>query len=168
LNASPRPIADYTEALVMSLEEEISGEVYFERLATFFSGRERLALLMLAAVEAATAEAMRPLALRRKLKISDFAKLRDTGLAEADRRLDLSWAQLVEEMASTFPAFVEEFECMERLAPADDREVIQILVAHEVAAVAFAKLEANGDPESLRPLEGFLARHRREPAQSGF
>ena len=168
MNAAPRPIADYTQALVMSLEEEISGEVYFARLATFFSGRERQALLMLAAVEAATAEAMRPLAVRRNLQVSNFAKLQAAGLAEADSRRNLSWAQLIAEMVSTFPAYVEEFECIERLAPADDRHVIQILIAHEVAAVSFAKLEANGDPDSLRPLEEFLARHRREPAQSGF
>ncbi len=151
----------------MSLEEEISGEVYFARLAEFFSGRERQALTMLAAVEAATAEAMRPLALRNRLPIADFAKLRTAGLAEADSRRGLSWAQLIEEMAETFPAFIEEFEQIERLAPADDRDVIQILVAHEVAAVAFAKLEAAGDPGSLRPLEAFLERHGPQPVQSG-
>lgn len=145
----------------MSLEEEISGEVYFARLAEFFSGRRKQALLMLAEIEAVTAEAIRPLAKSHRLQIAAPDKLHATGLAEADGRRGLSWGALIDEMATTFPAYVEEFEAIERLAPAEDGKAIKILVDHEVAAVSFATLEAQADPASLRPLEEFLSRHRR-------
>jgi len=160
VTSSGRTFSDYGEALVMSLEEEISGEVYFARLAEFFCGRERQALLMLASVEAVTAEAIRPLLGRYGLGMADPEKLQAAGLAEADRRQGRTWTQLIEEMATTFPAFVDEFECIERLAPPEDKEFMRILVEHEVAAVSFAKLEARSDPVSLRPLEEFLGRHR--------
>lgn len=160
MTAVARTFPDYRAALLMSLEEEISGEAFFARLATFHAGRASLALTMLAEVEAATAGAIRPLAERHGLAVAADAGLRSSGEAEADRRRGMSWRELVAEMATTYPVFVQEFEAIEGLAPKDDRKALRILVAHEVAAVRFAEMEMLNDPASLVPLQEFLAAAR--------
>jgi hypothetical protein len=60
-------------------------------------------------------------------------------------------------MATTYPVFVQEFDAIMRLAPEEDRATLEILVAHEVAAVRFAEMESRSDPASMAPLEEFLA-----------
>jgi hypothetical protein len=157
MTAVARTFPDYRAALLMSLEEEISGEAFFARLSSFHGGRASRALLMLAEVEAATASAIRPLAERHGLAVGDDATLRASGQAEADGRREMSWRELVEEMATTYPVFVQEFDAIMRLAPEEDRATLEILVAHEVAAVRFAEMESRSDPASMAPLEEFLA-----------
>ena len=154
-----RVFSDYEAALVVSYEEEISGEAYFARLAEFYSGRQSRALLLLAQIEKCTALAIRPLLDRHRLVAADPAKLRAIGRAEAETHIGDTWQTLVAGMVSKFPDFVEEFEQIERLAPVKDRELIGILKEHELAAIEFARTEAAGAPNSLTPLEAFLADH---------
>lgn len=151
-----REFSDYRTALILSYDEEISGEAYFERLATFFAGRSSQALLLLARIERVTAAAIRPLLDRHGFVATDHSRLRADGLAEANRKSGVSWQELVEGMAVDFPAFVEEFEQVERLAPASDRELIRVLTDHEVAGIEFARREVTADPRSLDPLKDFL------------
>lgn len=155
----PRQFAGYDCGLLLSYEEEISGIGYFAALAGFHQGRPRRALLLMSAIERATAAAIRPLLQRRGLRPAAADQLEASGRHQADHQRGLPWPQLVAEMADNYPAFVEEFRQIERLAPAEDRTAMGILIDHEVAAVAFAQREAAGDPRSLAPLEQFLAAH---------
>jgi hypothetical protein len=155
----PRTFTDYRAALVMAVQEEIAGEAYFARLSEIHSGRASEALRLLAAVEATTAAAVRPLVERNDLQLADAAALRTAGRAEAERDGAAAWPEFVRGMVENYPAFTAEFEQMVALAPAEDRALCAVLVDHEVAAVDFARLEAAGDPESFAPLKAFLARH---------
>jgi dimethylamine/trimethylamine dehydrogenase len=154
-----RVFSDYQAALVVSYEEEISGEAFFARLAEFYSGRQCRALLLLAEIERYTASAIRPLMDRHRLVAAEPAELRAIGREEAETHIGDTWQTLVAGMASKFPDFVEEFEQIERLAPAGDKARIGILKEHELAAIEFARKEAKGAPNSLVPLEAFLASH---------
>jgi dimethylamine/trimethylamine dehydrogenase len=151
-----RLFSDYGTALALCYEEEISGEAYFVRLAEFFTGRQRQALLFLADMERRTAASIRPLVDRHGLAVADPAKLRMSGQRDAERKSGTSWETLVTEMADEFAVFVEEFKHLERLAPVSDGDCIGMLTRHEVAALEFANREAAGLAESLGPLEEFL------------
>ena len=154
-----RVFSDYEAALLLSYEEEISGEAYFARLAELYSGRQSQALLLLAKIERCTAFTIRPLMDRHRLVAADPVELRAVGRAEAETHIGDTWQTLVAGMVSKFPDFVEEFEQIERLAPAEDSELIGVLKAHEIAAIEFVRKEAKGAPNSLAPLEAFLAGH---------
>ena len=159
MTLTARLFEDYNAALLLFAEEEISGEAYFARLASFHSGRQSHALLLLARMESVVASAARTLLVRHGLATADASALRGAGQAEADAKAGTPWRDLVAEMTADFPAFVEEFEQVERLAPADERAVVRIFTKHEVAALEFARLEAGGNVDSLAPLERFLAEH---------
>ena len=157
MGQAARVFSDYPATLVLFGEEEISGEAYFARMADFYPGRQRRALLLLAEIERRTVSVMRPLLERHGLAVADTVALAAAGRAEAERRSGASWRQLVADMASGFPVFVEEFRQIEQLAPAADLSVVRLLTQHEVAAVEFAVLEVRGDADSHCPLEAFLA-----------
>jgi len=157
MGQAARVFSDFPATLVLFYEEEISGEAYFARMADFYPGRERRALLLLAEIERRTASAMRPLLERHGLAVADTVALAAAGRAEAEQRSSASWQKLVADMVSGFPVFVAEFEQLEQLAPASDRSVVRVLTRHEVAAVEFAVLEYAGNVDSLCPLEEFLA-----------
>jgi len=60
-------------------------------------------------------------------------------------------------MCRSFPAYIDEFEALEALAPAADRAALQRLTEHEHAAIAFLRRERAGDPASTEPLHAYLA-----------
>ena len=63
-------------------------------------------------------------------------------------------------MALLDPA-IERFERLLAIAPEEDREVVQILVDHELALKRFAERELAGDPEtSLDPVRAVIERAR--------
>ncbi|MEZ5925376.1 MAG: hypothetical protein R3D57_13430 [Hyphomicrobiaceae bacterium] len=153
----PRTFPDYLSALRVGYEEEISGEAYFARLASFHHGRAKAALSLLAEVERATETVVRPLIQRHRLATKSADALRREGRSEADHRRDMSWPALLEDMVTNFPVFVTELEAVEHLVPPADRPQLRLLTAHEVAAVRFATRETAGDPDSFKPLEDYLA-----------
>ncbi len=159
MTRTARLFDDYSAALLLFAEEEIAGEAYFARLASFHSGRQSRALLLLARMESVVGAAARPLLAGYRLATADATALRSAGQTEADAKAGMPWRDLVSEMTADFPAFIEEFEQVERLAPADERAVVRVFRKHEVAALEFAKLEAGGNADSLAPLERFLAEH---------
>ena len=52
--------------------------------------------------------------------------------------------------------YVEMFEALERMAPADDRPALEVLTRHEVVAIDFAERELAGDADSVAPLRAYL------------
>jgi len=156
---SARLFPDYSSALMTCYEEEISGEGYFAGLADQFSGRPRQALLMMASVEHVTAAALRPLIISHGLRTADEAGLFASGRAEARRQQGITWESLTAGMAEDYPVYLEEFDQLSRLAPPADLRTVSIALYHEQVLIDFARSEAAGDPESLKPIVQFLARH---------
>ncbi len=54
------------------------------------------------------------------------------------------------------PAYLDEFEALERLAPDDDMPALKLLTHHEVVAIDFADKEIAGDPDSLASIREYL------------
>lgn len=156
---SARVFADYHTALLISYEEEVSGEGYFAGLATHFSGRPRDALQLIARMERVTATALQGLVARHAIAASDRAALLAQGEAEAARQQGLTWGDLTRAMAEDYPAFMKEFDQLQELAPMSDHAPIAIALQHERALIDFARREVAGDSRSLEPILLFLARH---------
>lgn len=153
-----RAFGSFVEGFRMAYEEEISGETYFARLAEFQTGRARQALELMAAMEVATARAIEPVLARNGIAIASLEQLRRDGRAEADLLASVSATELFTTMRDTYDAYVTEFEETLARAPDADKPAMQILIDHEVALIDFARAELQGDADSLRPLQDYLAR----------
>ncbi len=151
--------AAYLETLLDYYEEEVMGEAYFYGLADHIGGaaeREKLALL--AAVERRAADVVRPLLEKHGLVPRGESVLKALGEADVERHRHYSWMELMAYMAGRYPAYLDDFEALERLAPEDDMPVLKLLTHHEVVAIDFADKEIAGDPDSLASIREYLDR----------
>ncbi len=154
-----RASAVYLKTLLEYYEEEVMGETYFHGLAGHIGGAaERGKLVLLAEVERRVAGVVRPLLDRHGLSPRDAAVLETLGAAHVERHRRYSWMEFMAHMVARYPAYVAEFEALERLAPEDDLPVLKLLTHHEVVAIEFANREIAGDPDSLAPLREYLDR----------
>ena len=149
--------ADYLETLLRYYEEEVMGAAYFDGLARYFGGAaERAKLAQLAEVERRAAEVVRPLLEKHGLVPRDESVLKPLGEADVERHRRYSWAELMAYMATRYPAYLEEFEALERMAPEADLPALKLLTYHEVVAIDFANKEIAGDPDSLASIRQYL------------
>lgn len=146
----------YLETLLRAYEEEVEGEAWYRALAQRMTQpRHKEKMLLLAAVERATAEAMRPLIDRYGLTPAPREALVATGQAQAARGAQ-DWGTLLDQMTESFPGYVDDFKEIEAMGPAEDQPYLVLMTAHEIAAIDFLHLEAKGDPDSTAPLLDFL------------
>ncbi len=151
--------AVYLKTLLEYYEEEVMGVAYFHGLAEHIGGAaERAKLVLLAEVERRAAEVVRPLLDRHGLVPRDESVLKALGAAHVETHRGYSWTEFVAYMAARYPAYLDEFEALERLAPEDDLPALKVLTDHEVVAIEFANKEIAGDPDSLAPLREYLDR----------
>ena len=149
----------YLETLLRYYEEEVMGEAYFYGLADHIGGLvEREKLKLLAEVERRAAEVVQPLLQKHGLVPRDESLLKALGQADVERHRHYSWRELMAYMAGRYPAYLDEFEALERLAPEDDMPALKRLTQHEVAAIDFANKEVAGDPDSLASIREYLDR----------
>ncbi len=151
--------AVHLETLLQYYEDEVMGEAYFYGLADHIGGaveREKFALL--AEVERRAADVVRPLLEKHGLVPRDESVLKVLGEAHVERHRHYSWMELMAYMAGRYPAYLDEFEALERLAPEDDRPALKLLTYHEVVAIDFANKEIAGDPDSLASIREYLDR----------
>ncbi len=147
----------YLETLLLYYEEEVMGEAYFSELSRHFDeagAAEKLQLL--ADVERHAAQAVEPLVRRHKLKPRDARELADLGAADVRGHCKLSWQQFVTYMVERYPAYIDDFEGLERMAPSEDLPALKFLTEHEHAAIDFANRELDGRPNSIAPLLAYL------------
>ncbi|MEL7014274.1 MAG: hypothetical protein AAFO72_13490, partial [Pseudomonadota bacterium] len=63
----------------------------------------------------------------------------------------------IDGMTKTFPGYIDDFERLEAMAPAEDRALLNFLTEHEVAAIKFLELEKSDPTSSAAPLHEYLA-----------
>ena len=133
------------------------GEAYFYGLADHIGGaveREKFALL--AEVERRAADVVRPLIEKHGLIPRHESVLKALGEAHVERHRHYSWMEMMAYMVARYPAYLDEFEALERLAPKDDIPALKLLTHHEVLAIDFAKKEIALDPDSTASLREYL------------
>jgi len=148
----------YLETLKLYYEEEVEGEAYFFRMAERFDDPDHSAKMrLLGEVETYAAAAVKPLLDKYKLTPRPVTELSTSGQAQADAK-PANWGLLLEEMRITSPGYIDDFEALEAMAPAEDVAPLKTLTAHEIAAIAFLEREAKGDQNSTEPLLRYLKR----------
>ncbi len=138
--------AVYLETLLKYYEDEVMGEAYFYGLADRVGG----------AVERRAADVVRPLLEKHGLVPRDESVLKALGEADVERHRHYGWMELMGYMAGRYPAYLDEFEALERLEPENDKPALKLLTHHEVVAIDFANKEIAGDPDSLASIREYL------------
>ena len=156
-----RTFGSFAEGLRVSFEEEISGEAFFTELAEYQSPANRRILLIFADMERITYTAIRHLLSKHRIDVSDDMELRRNGISEAKKISRSEWASIVASMIEDYPQYIEEFRSLRVLAPAADRDAVDILIEHEQAMLDFAILNAQGASDGTEPLVQFVTRYSR-------
>lgn len=148
---------EYLRLLLLYFEEEIMGEAYFLALAEANgTPDQRAKLVLLARVERHAADMVVPLLRVHGLRPRADAELRSLGEVGAARDRNLGWTAFIDDMATRYPRFIDEFVALERLAPGEDLPALKRLTHHEVVTIEFAERERSGDPDSTLPLRAYL------------
>lgn len=109
-----------------------------------------------AEVERRAADVVLPLLKKHGLMPRDKSVLKALGEVHVERHRHFSWMEMMEYMVGRYPAYLDEFEALERLAPEDDITALKLLTHHEVVAIDFAKKEIALDPDSMASLQEYL------------
>lgn len=146
----------YLETLQLYYEEEIEGEAYFDAIAERLTDPdEREKMHLMARVEAVAAASVAPLLRKHGLTPRPAAELQASGRASA-AEVTKDYATLIAEWRRSFPAYMDDFERLEAMAPPEDLPALRVLTAHEVAAIAYLDLEDEGQPDSAAPMRRYI------------
>ena len=156
--AQPRTASKiYLKTLLQYYEEEASAVAYFNGLAEHIDGgAARAKLRLLAEVERRAADAVLPLLEKYGLVPRDDAVLESLGESHVEQHQHHSWTQFVAYMIARYPAYIDDFEGLESLAPEEDLPALKLLTHHEVLTIEFAHKERAGDPDSAARLREYL------------
>ncbi|QGX97015.1 hypothetical protein EI983_01480 [Roseovarius faecimaris] len=150
------PTKEYLDTLTRYYEEEVEGEAYFYAIAERLSDpEERRKMEMVAEVETYAAAAVEPL-----LQKYDLAPASREALAASGRKMAADspgdFLHFLRKWQVEFPGYIDEFEALEAMAPAEDVPVLKILTDHEHAAIAFIEAELKGEANSTAPMQHYL------------
>ena len=150
----------YRDGILQAWQGELWGKAFFERLAAATDDAgQRVKLQVLAELEEVTGNRLAPL----------VADPEEPPSADAYRPLQsavaayaaLPWGVAMERMMTILDPAIERFRELLALAPAEERDTVQILVDHEVALKRFAERELAGDVDtSLDPVLAVIERAR--------
>jgi hypothetical protein len=150
---------DYIEGLRQSYHGEIVAEGFYRRLALGEpEGYRRTALSLIADVEDTTHRRLAPFAAA--LGITLTHEDRDRRIQTRIQNLgQFDWDLFIRKAHREWPAYLDYFEHIERLAQARGEHGLKFLVDHERALLEFVHLEfANpGSYEALLPMKSYIA-----------
>jgi hypothetical protein len=136
---------------------EVLGEAFFAACVALEADTERRrkwASLM--QLESETKARLRPFLVRLGLSVAQD----DVSARVAELTKDFAskpWRQHMEEIAEVTDFYLQKFRVIEAAAPASERGMAEVMVAHETALNRFARMELAGETEeSLRDVEAQL------------
>ena len=117
--AQPQTVSTvYLKTLLEYYEEEVSAVTYFNGLAEHIdSGAASGKLMLLAEVERRAADAVLPLLEKYDLLPREDAVLEALGDSHIERHQNYSWTEFVRYVIARYPAYIDDFEGLERLSP---------------------------------------------------
>ncbi|ATU95375.1 hypothetical protein [Phyllobacterium zundukense] len=150
----------YEDRLLSAYEGEILGEAFFATLAhEAEADQTRTKLQHLAAIERMVAGALSPVIARRSLEPKRKEELAAQGRKEAIDYLGLDWTEFAIKLRDLLLPFLAEFEGLLADAPSADEPLVQLLVDHEAALIAFARTEGEDERDGSIHLDEFVRRY---------
>ena len=161
---SPDP--SYFDKILKAYEGEVAGEAYFKALAGVFNEQEHTQkLALLAAVENLTSRTLLPLLKRYGIKPREQNDLVNLAHSWIRERAFNRWEDLINNMTTRYPGYIEEFKILAASAPDEDKTALDFLVEHEIVLLEFANQEESQEEKvETNPIEQirtFLAKHQR-------
>ena len=149
---------DYQEGILAAWQGEVWGEAFFASLAKAADdGQLRGKWETLAELEAATRDCLAALVAAQAARPDGLAQAETAAAAYAQ----LAHKDAMRQMMTILDPAIERFRGLLDAAPEADREVVQVLVDHEVALKEFAERELADEAEtSLAPVRAVIARAR--------
>jgi hypothetical protein len=150
-----------TDGYRAGLQALYDGEVMGERLvlalhAAARTPREAAHFAAILQLETETKARLRPLLLRHGMSLAETADL--TGIP--GRLADYAgqtWRDYTAATAARLAGVMRDYEAIAGLGPPEDRPILEAVVAHEAALLAWARAEAEGDSDqSLAAITGLL------------
>ena len=147
----------FKQLLLVSYEDEVGGEAYFDRLADHHcEPAKQQKLRRLAALERQTAARLAPLLKRYGLEARPAEALRRGAREEADRDGALGWQGLIRSFRDDFPRYIQDFRDLERAGSHADADALAALTQHEIALIEFARRELENPEDSLAVIDAAL------------
>ena len=150
---------DYIEGLRQSYYGEIVAEGFYRHLSRAAAeGYRRTALSLIAEVERATHRRLAPFAARFDIRLSD--EDRDLRIKTRLQSLgQFDWDIFIQTAHREWPAYLHQFEDLERLAQARGERGLTFLVDHEKALLDFVQRELAqpGSEDALAPMKSYIA-----------
>ena len=150
----------YRDGILQAWQGEVWGNAFFERLAaTTDDAGQRAKWQVLAELEEATGNRLAPLVAdtEEPPSVDAYRPLESAVAAYAA----LPWGVAMARMMDILDPAIDRFRELLALAPAAERDTVQILLDHEIALKRFAERELAGDADtSLEPVRAVIERAR--------
>lgn len=150
----------YEHELLGAYRGEVLGHRFFLEMVRYYRDDtySRRAFSLLAMVERETGLLMHGLLARHRIECPLPIESSARGLAVAWTMEGLSWSFLMAAMAERISPAVVRFEALLGMAPAEDRELIELLVEHERALEAFVRCGRSRRNDALKASLRYLRR----------
>ena len=156
----------YRQGVAEMYQGELLGEALFSRAASLArTDDQRFKLCVLLQLETETKARLRPLVARLGLNLVEDEAVRAEGLRLGSEIGSLPWADFLQMLERELNGYVSRYQAIADLAPAADRPVVQSMVDHELALLAFTRVELaeHGSLRSLDPINALLVNPLRRP-----
>ncbi len=150
--------ATYLEEIETAYQAEVRGEATFSTLADRATDPDEAAIWRtLARLEATTRACLVPLMRRHGIDTTPDAAQKQRGRERGEKRAAEGFAATVTSMTETLRPYLTLYARLEADGPAQDRQELACLNAHEIALHEFAmRAHAGQGRRSLEPVEAFL------------
>jgi hypothetical protein len=149
----------YLREIETAYQAEVRGEATFSTLAQRATSPDEIEIWQtLARLEATTRARLIPLLQRHGLKTTPDEEQKRRGRERGEQRAAAGFSAIVQSMTETLLPYLTLYAQLEAEGPAEDRNELACLNAHEIALHAFATRAAAGrSRQALEPVEAFLA-----------
>ncbi|ASD79885.1 hypothetical protein CRM94_25805 [Burkholderia gladioli] len=150
----------YEQELLGVYRGEVLGHRFFLEMAGHYrrDTYARRAFALLAVVEHETGLLLRGLLVRHRIECPLPIESSASGVAAAQAMTGLPWPLLMEAMAERICPAIVRFEALLGTAPAEDHELIELLVEHERALEAFVRCGRSRRNDALKASVRYLRR----------
>jgi hypothetical protein len=131
----------YKSLILEAYEDEVAGAAYFDGVALLYPEHSSF-LQRCAALERETANRLIVLLRKYQLTPSAQAALEQRGTGDARMAAAGDWNLLMRQSINSYVIYVEEFQALEAMGPAEDRPILAALTAHEVQLIEWMQTES--------------------------
>lgn len=136
-----------------AFEGEVLGEALFRTMAERTDDADRRAKLdVLRRLEGSTRDLLRPVLERLGIPTDGEATAAATGAGFAESAVTQPWHVLLRGIPATTATYAAKYHELRPLVADEDVEVVDALIAHEVALCAFAERELAGEADPAGPI----------------